>query len=52
MHAVSQEESPEHAVFKVDNVEQMAVFELEIILVLEPLVLAADLVNPSAIFVT
>ena len=51
MHAVSQEESPEHAVFKVDNVEQMAVFELEIILVLEPLVLEADLVNPSAIFV-
>ena len=37
--------------FKVDSVEQTAVFESDIILVLEPLVLAPDLESPSVILV-
>ena len=51
MHAVSHEESLEHAVFNVDSVEQTAVFESDIMLVLEPLVLAPDFESPSVILV-
>ena len=51
MHALSQEELLEHAVFKVDSVEQTAVLESDIILVEEPLVLAPDLESPSVILV-
>ena len=51
MHAVWHDVLVKQAVFKVDNVVQTAVFELVIRLVLDPLVLAADFVNPSVIFV-